>query len=97
MSTSKADVKIEDEYVHKSKENFLNWSQELQTHTDKYLSILEDIYSEAITDGETSIALKEFKSYADALKKLINETGTVSAGLCANYLYDVDKADEYLY
>lgn len=92
-----AEIKVDDEYFIAIGKMFSEWSSDLQGGVDKYISIMSAILEDSIMEGDTFAALQTFVGYAKNLSGIIQEMGTESNGMCANYIAEIDRADEYLY
>lgn len=91
------DIKLDDEYIKNMGKLYGEWCEELQKGIDSYILIMNTILSEAIIEGETAEALKEFVSYAKTLSGIIEPLGNECQNMCNNYLVEIDKADSELY
>lgn len=97
MANVNSELKIDDDYV-KTQANMIEaWAGDLQEGIDKYISILNNIRSDAIMEGETASALTDFIAYVGELKNIVNTMGEEAKGMCLAFLSEVDQADSFLY
>ncbi len=94
---ARTDLVVVDETVTARKDGLEKRCKSLDKHITTYIEILDDILSDSITEGETADALKEFQSYALTLKDVLPGIGEEAAGMCANFLAEIDEADQFLY
>ena len=88
---------IDDDYCRAMGSYFEKQGNEMDDMIVDYISILEDVRSKGISDGETA---KVLTAYIDYVKKLNKKTGNVSKnikGKIDRFLVQVDAEDKYLF
>lgn len=92
-----AELIIEDQNVKDIGSYMKSFSLRLESALDDYLSIMNEIASEAVNSGEISDTLEAFIQYASKLNNSIAEIGSeINTSACA-FIEEVDKKDQYLY
>ncbi len=88
---------IDDDYCRAMGSYFEKQGNEMDDMIVDYISILEDVRSKGISDGETA---KVLTAYINYVKKLNKKTGNVSKnikGKIDRFLVQVDAEDKYLF
>ena len=92
-----AELIIEDQHVKDIGSYMKSFSLRLESALDDYLSIMNEIASEAVNSGEISDTLEAFIQYASKLNNSIAEIGSeINTSACA-FIEEVDEKDQYLY
>lgn len=100
-----ANLKVDDEYVQRI--GRIRKTEGLKMDTDygvsrdcifgAYIRILESIKSEAITDGNISIALDAYISCAKSIKGQLKSISIDLEKLCNNFIQEIDTADKDIF
>ena len=63
----------------------------------RYCDIMKEITDSAIKSGRTADAIRAITAYVEKLRDQFDLIGEASSRACSNFLFDIDKADRYLY
>lgn len=92
-----ANLIIDDSYVQEVGRISNVRGEKLEGILDKYVAILSEIESEAITDGEISKAVTSYKECVLLLNdKLLDISSNVNT-ITNAFLVDINNADDYLF
>ena len=97
MALTGKDLIVVDEYYDEIATQLQYECEKLNTAYKSYIRILNDICSEAITEGETSEALHAFAKLAERLSGILQKVGDSFYLSLDAYPDAIDKADQYLY
>lgn len=97
MAMTECNLIINDDYILENTKNLAKSLKKLDEVYDKYLIILKNIHSNAITYGETSDALKTFENYASRIKDMLSDLGESLENSGIEYIESIDNADQYLF
>lgn len=88
---------VDDDYCKSMGEYFTRQGEQLDEIISEYISILNTVKSNAITSGQVSNALGTYISYVEKLNKQIGNISVSAKSSIANFLSQVDAADQYLF
>lgn len=88
---------IDDDYC----DSMGKYYQEIGTQMDEivttYISIIQNVKSNAIISGEVAQALSVYISYAQKLNGMIKSFSTPTAVDVKQFLFDIDEKDQYIF
>lgn len=88
---------IDDDYVTTVGLLCKNRGNELESILDTYMLILQEIEDEALTAGEISTTLNEYRSCVELLNDQIDSISKDIKTMCNNFISAVNVADDYLF
>lgn len=91
------DLIVDDEYCTSMGNYFYAQGQTLNTMVKDYINALEKVRRNAIKAGEAAEALDAYIAYAKKLDGQIEEISAIAKKQAADFLTQVDSADEYLF
>jgi len=91
--TVSEDLKFNDEFITDMGEKIQERCEEIQEAVNRYIDILGKVTATAITSGDTSDALKEFRDSAKKMKKVIQDFGVEENGMALHFLSEINTED----
>lgn len=88
---------IDDEYIMGVGSHCKNRGRALEEILVEYISILEEIRSEAILGGEIATALGDYIGCVKLRKERITAISNNVKTVTNNFVADIDEADAYLF
>lgn len=88
---------IDDDYVQDVGDVCARRGRELEEILSSYLEILDVIKSEALIEGDISLALEAFNECAAALSGQIEKISSQIQDVCGAFIVEVNDADSYLF
>ena len=88
---------VDDEYCRAMGNYFVKKGSQINSIIIEYVSLLEDIKSNAIVKGDVSDALGVYIEYARKLENQVDKIGETVQREIDDFLVRVDEADQYLF
>lgn len=88
------EVVIDEEAMRQKAKKIADDANALETRIQKYISILENVSNNALTDGETANQLKRYISYCRKLKMQSTIIGQNNQRCIDHFLRDVSEAEK---
>ncbi len=88
---------IDDDYVTTVGVLCRKRGNELEDILDTYMLILKEIEEEALTAGEISTTLNEYRSCVELLNEQIASISKDIEKICKNFISAINVADDYLF
>lgn len=88
---------VDDEYCRTMGNYFIKKGSEINSAIIEYVSLLEDIKTNAIVSGDVSDALGVYIEYAWKLVNQVDKIGETVQREINSFLVRVDEADQYLF
>lgn len=88
------EVVIDEEAMRQKAKKIADDAKVLETKIQKYISILEKVSNNGITDGETAKQLKQYISYCRKLKMQSTIIGQKNQRAIDGFLRDVSEAEK---
>lgn len=88
---------VDDDYVQDVGRLSKQRGKKLEAILDDYVTILTEIETEAITDGEVSSAVTAFRECVTLLNDKLSEISSNVDTVADSFIISVNTADEYLF
>lgn len=91
------DIVVDDDKCRSICNEYQNRADKFEEHLEEYLTILGRISTDAISEGDVSKRLADFKEQAEGLKGEAGSIADEAKKQNGAFMTDFDTADNYLY